>query len=238
MFSIIIPVAKGRTAESSLHALPHAGLTSTDEILLVGDSHLPTLNLPDLPAPIHLHASTAPGAPATRNLGATLARNPVLCFLDDDDAYLPGALQRLRTHIIQYPEQTVWCLDCQLLSSRPQPQRPNPIPLTSLCRRNLAGTASSLVIRKSFFDSLNGFDESFPAMQDWDLWFRIAQQTDIPTLSPPFVLYDDAPRPRISTDNTRRLQGLRQFYSKHRASLPPGAKLYHKLRQLAIRLNP
>ncbi len=235
MFSILIPVAPERTAQTALQSLIHAGLDAADEILLIGDSHLPGPELPTLPAPVHIHQSPSPGANAARNLGAQLARNPILCFLDDDDAYLPGALNRLRTHITAHPEQNTWCLDCTLLSGRPQPKRPSLLTPVHLQARNLAGTASSLIIRKPLFDTLHGFDPALPAMQDWDFWIRLAKQTPIPVLSPAFVLYHDTPAPRISTTPSRRLAGLQALYTKHSHTWPLHVRLFHKIRIARLR---
>lgn len=234
MLSIIIPVANGRSAQNALASLPHAGLSSEDEILIIGDTHLPVLNIPELPAPVHLHKSASPGANTARNHGAAHAQNAILCFLDDDDAYLPQALQCLRTHITQHPEQPVWCLDCQLLSGRRAPNAPDLLTESKLMARNLAGTCSSLVIRKALFKTLNGFDPSLPSMQDWDFWLRISRITPIHVLRPPYILYTDTPTSRISTDKARQCQGLKALYRKHSTTWPLPVRLFHHARLLRI----
>ena len=45
------------------------------------------------------------GLPAVpRNFGLSLATGKYLCFLDCDDYFVPKALERVREHLIMYPE--------------------------------------------------------------------------------------------------------------------------------------
>jgi glycosyltransferase involved in cell wall biosynthesis len=180
------------------------------------------------------------GAGGARNEGTRLARHELLCFLDDDDAYLPGALDVIRRAVEAEPEQTVWSLRWTFLSGRSQ--RAERVPVLhekDLLRRNRAGGASCLVLRKPTFDAVGGFDPAMVAMQDWELWLRLARVTEkgIRVIRKPLVVYDDRPVRRISTDLGKRLQGLEQLLERHGESWPRGVLAFHRARLGALRFE-
>ncbi|MCC5846407.1 MAG: glycosyltransferase [Verrucomicrobia bacterium] len=214
MFSLLIPLAPDRTAAAALASLTAAGLTEQDEVLLIGDGFEPSLEVPALPGPHRVLRSSGGGANAARNFGAAMATQPWLCFLDDDDVYLPGALTRLRAWIADHPRDRLVCLNARLKSGKRPPFQKNPLNWHDLKRRNLAGTASSMVIRKDLFDPMGGFDEEMVSMQDWEFWMRLSGIAPIPVLKPACVLYDDLGLNRISRNLDKRIRGFEQLIEK------------------------
>lgn len=233
MFSIIIPVGPGRDGRTALNSLRRAGLGLGDEVLVVSDGHSLDLDAEfgDLPLRVF---SIIPrrGANAARNLGAREARGEILCFLDDDDAYFPGALEKIGKAIKKEPDTHAWVLNWRMKSGRSFTLTLYPKIITErkIKRRNQAGGASSMVVRKSIFKKAGGFDESFVAMQDWDLWIRLSRLTSIRRIREPLVIYNDVGRDRISTNRSTRISGLKQLLEKHSGNWGGSVEAYHRAR--------
>jgi glycosyltransferase involved in cell wall biosynthesis len=239
MFSIIIPVGPGRDARPALTSLAGAGLGAGDEVIVVGDGHLPPIDAGFAALPLRTLATPArAGANAARNHGARAARNGVLCFLDDDDQYAPGWRARLAAIVAADPACGAWSLGWRIQSGRRQrfARRPRRITERSIWRRNLAGGCSSMLVRKEIFAQAGGFDAAMPAMQDWDLWLRLSRITTIAAVPPPpLVVYRDHSGPRISTDPQARVAGLARLLEKHGGHWPGGVRALHRARLTAAR---
>lgn len=240
MFSIIIPVGPGRDARRALGSLADSGLSDSDEVIVVADGHELSLDAYQLPFPVQFESSeTAQGANEARNRGASYAAHPLLCFLDDDDAHLPGALTRLRQIISASPDAQAWSLDWCFDSGRAPAHARKRLPAifreSAIRRRNLAGGCSSMVLRKALFDQVGGFDASLPAMQDWDLWLRIARTTDIHRVPDAMIAYDDRTTQRISTNTSARIRGLAHLLAKHQSFWNAFVCAFHRARIEAAR---
>lgn len=238
MFSIIIPVGPGRDASTALASLPAAGLSTEDEVVVVGDGH--QVKIPNSLEPFDVQSlatETPMGANAARNRGVRTTQQPILCFLDDDDAYLPDALQRLREAVQTKTSTDAWSLSWKFASGHRQwmCKRPPVLRNRDIRRRNVAGGCSSLVVRRETFDAVGAFDAGMPAMQDWDLWLRLSVVTPITVLRPPLVLYNDHGGPRISTNQPARIAGLERLLTKHGATWPASVNAFHRARLAAER---
>jgi GT2 family glycosyltransferase len=47
---------------------------------------------------------------------------------------------------------------------------------------------SAVMLRRTFFEQLGGFDENLPACEDYDLWLRIAAREPVHLLNEPLVI--------------------------------------------------
>lgn len=251
--SIIIPVGPGRDARTALGSLAAAG--AGDEVIVVGDGHLPDLYThfgKGLPLRV-LQTPIKGGANAARNLGAATAENHWLAFLDDDDAYLSDALARMRKAValsstgslsppvapspVALPPPVAFSLGWRIASGRRQwfARRPAVLSERHLRRRNVAGGCSSLLVRKEALDRIGGFDATMPAMQDWDVWLRLARMGPIHTLAEPCVLYHDHAGPRISTNLDARIAGFERLLQKYGSDWSARVVAFHRSRLAAWR---
>ncbi|HAV13096.1 MAG TPA: hypothetical protein DCX06_06350 [Opitutae bacterium] len=235
MFSVIIPVGPGRNASHALLSLAASGLNSKDEVIVVADGHELDIESYNLSFKITLKSTpTLIGVSAARNLGVQLSRNPYLCFLDDDDAHLPGSLSKLRNLVVEETVCRAWSLGWRMHSGRKVAQGRNALPLQiqpdSILKRNLTGGCSSMLVHRDVFEKALGFDETMTCMEDWDLWLRIQKITPLCCLQGEWIEYFDHDQPRLSTSVDKRITGLTQLLEKHGSNWSSSVCAFHRAR--------
>ena len=120
----------------------------------------------------------ANGAGAARNTAITLAKSQWLAFLDADDSWHPEKLARQWQIVSQGQVDAVLC-GFQLfrkLNDSPEiylNNLPAPWPKGIVTGCHFA-PGSGLLIKKSCFETIGGFDESLKRLEDWDWWLRAA----------------------------------------------------------------
>ncbi|RLB45701.1 MAG: hypothetical protein DRI90_28145, partial [Deltaproteobacteria bacterium] len=136
------------------------------------------------------------GGPASaRNLGARESSAEWLAFLDADDVWYPEKLERQWAALQNRPEARLVCTQARLLggSREGELRRAGAAPaldLPSLLSANPIVT-SSVLLRRAAFEEAAGFceDRSLIAVEDYDLWLRVAQQGPLVWIPEPLVGY-------------------------------------------------
>lgn len=122
---------------------------------------------------------TKSGIAKTYNTGIEIMRGDWLAILDGDDIWHPEKLER-QAHLINpetgfiFSERKFFLDDINsAYAAEPYRKEYCEAPLKSLLRSFFASPSTTL-IRKSIFESVGVFDESFTSSQDYELWIRIA----------------------------------------------------------------
>jgi glycosyltransferase involved in cell wall biosynthesis len=129
------------------------------------------------------YVHTTNGGPArARNVGAQVGTGEWIAFLDDDDTWLPQKIERQLQAADDCPSCGAVFTDYSVVSGDRVEQRSvkamiDPVPsgwvFGELFWRNFICTCTVLV-RRSVFAAVEGFDESLRQAEDWHLWLRIA----------------------------------------------------------------
>jgi glycosyltransferase involved in cell wall biosynthesis len=178
--SVVVPtIGRSTLARAVQSALTQAIEADELEVIVVNDSGEP------LPATgwqaferTRLITTNRRERSVARNAGAAVARGRYLCFLDDDDWLLPGALTELRT-VARQSDGAAWLYGgIQVVDGTGRILGEANSGLSGNCLAQIVGGAwaplqASLIRTEAFF-RVGGFDPLMHCTQDLDLCRRIA----------------------------------------------------------------
>ena len=169
---------------------------------------------------VRLITQTNKGPAAARNLGIWLANGDYLVFLDADDLLLPDKLKVQVEYLDQYPQINVVYSNGYYSSVATNGLRNKklfsdigylrkdlgspPQNIKILAKQN-AFPLHAAMVRKEAVLGVGGFDEGLPALEDWDLWYRIAQTGSFAYLDLPLVEYRQIPSGRSSNRSSYKM---------------------------------
>lgn len=152
------------------------------------------------------------GVAAARNAGVERCHGDLIAFLDSDDLWLPDKLATQVSFFAAHPEvqicQTdeVWVRNGVRVNPRTRHRKPSGDifePSLHLC----LVSPSAVMLRRSLFENVGGFDESLPACEDYDLWLRILRDTPVWLIDRPLVVKRGGHADQLS----RRFWGMDRF---------------------------
>lgn len=168
------------------------------------------------------------GANKARNKGIELSVGSFVAFLDDDDEWYPEKLEKQIEKFLENEEIGVVCCPMKFFyedshtSTVFTPLIPNNSK-NDILLRNFVGGTPSVMIRRNLLDITGLFDEQLGALQDYELWIRLAQITIISKIDYIGVKVNDKiSRVKISNQTIKYENGLNYIYKKHK-------NLYDKL---------
>jgi len=194
------------------------GSTDDSRDLLAGFDNITVLEQPNQ------------GVSAARNKGVAHAKGSFIAFLDSDDVWLPRKLAVQVDFFQQNPKALV----CQTQETwvrkgrRVNPGRRHQKQSGMFFDRSLAlclVSPSAVMIKKSFFDEIGGFDESLLACEDYDLWLRINVHHPIYLIDQPLIVKRGGHHDQLSANpmlDKYRITSIRKLLDS--SSLSPAQK--------------
>lgn len=195
LISIIIPTYKGAkylpTAIDSCLKQTYPNI----EIIVVDD------NNPDTPERAETEIAVKPfvsypnfmyiqheknkNGSAARNSGALISHGEYLAFLDDDDLILPDKIYNQIKRLQSLSPEYVACYSKFVVKKDGKitqysgEKREGRLGIEALMRNLFIAGGSNLLVRKTAFNNINGFDESFQRNQDIEFIVRLLKQASI-----------------------------------------------------------
>jgi GT2 family glycosyltransferase len=169
VISVIIPTCdRPRLVNEAIRSALSQSL-SPAEILVIDNGKIPLR--PDmLPSRCMLHRMAPRVGPSVaRNLGAAKARGEYLAFLDDDDCWAPTFLAEAWAALAKARVRCVYGRKCVLDGGNLRPYRlaaPEDITIPVLLRRNPGIGGINLLLERSLFVEVGGFDERLRLSED------------------------------------------------------------------------
>ncbi|WP_374480014.1 glycosyltransferase [Zoogloea sp.] len=155
------------------------------EVILVNDCGEPVEHLLNqFSAPISLiRHGINKGLSAARNSGLKLARGQHVVYLDDDDLMLPEHLETLASAIESHPGHVIY-VDADYVNEslegrrRVEHSRGNPLVHEEFSADRLAVQnfipVNTFSHPRAIIDQIGGFNESLPALEDWEFLLRLS----------------------------------------------------------------
>ena len=153
------------------------------------------------------------GPSASRNRGIREARGDVVAFLDADDYWMPEHCARVVPLLEAYPQCAVAFSRIRFVGDDDgAPASPIHLPddtpswvLWRLIRENIL-TQSAAIVRRATLQQHGGYDESRRYSEDYELWLRLARDTQFVCTNAITVSYRLHPH-QVSRDRARMVQG-------------------------------
>jgi glycosyltransferase involved in cell wall biosynthesis len=125
-----------------------------------------------------LTLDTNRGPGPARNAGVAASTQPYIAFLDADDIWAPDKLEKQYALMDAWPGLDATHTDAVSFradgSEQAREQGPRRLTIATALSNHVMVTPS-MMLRKSTFERLGGFDPAFRCTQDWELQIRMAQ---------------------------------------------------------------
>lgn len=137
------------------------------------------------------------GVAGARNTGIAAATGQYIAFLDADDLYYPGALDRLARYLDEHPDSGLVCADIMAFDEdgdRGLISITNGKPKYPSNFRWEADTynahTNTVMVRREVFDTVGGFEQQLRnSGEDWMMWVIIARRFNMAYIDEPLARY-------------------------------------------------
>ena len=145
--------------------------------------------------------NTNKGASGARNYGVSQARCDMIAFLDSDDVWHPDKIEKQLALKTEKPDLGLIYTAYVRIYGSSKEAHPNMngndklegSMLSQVLYKNTVGTPT-ILMDKSLFGEIGGFDEEMRCLEDWDMVIRASQKTEfgfVPEILVDAVYMDD-----------------------------------------------
>ncbi len=132
------------------------------------------------------------GVSTARNLGLQISNKKWVAFLDSDDEWLPTKLEEQIMFSKDHPQiKVIHTEELWFRNNTPVPVHKkylkNSGDLFLRATQRCVIGPSTVLINTQFLKSLNGFDESYPACEDYELWLRVCILENVGLVNKPLI---------------------------------------------------
>lgn len=146
-------------------------------------------------SPVRYIKQTNGGVSRARNHGIEESRGRYVAFLDADDTWFPNKLEKQMEAIRSQPSYHVCYSAFLIVDSNLAPievnrsKRQRTALEDLLMCGNVVGSICTVIYERSLFSKVGGFDPVLSQCADWDMWVRLAAETDFLYVDEPLVTY-------------------------------------------------
>jgi len=169
------------------------------ELIVVDDGSNPpledSLSIPHSPFQnvIFQRHSENQGGNVARNTGIELASGEYIAFLDSDDEWTPGKIQRQVKSLVakdnfEVSYTGVKQVDEQGNLNSIRNATENGDILSRLLRGNIVGTFSSIMVSADTIDRVGRPNPEMPCWQDWEWYLRLASEVEFDAVEEPLTI--------------------------------------------------
>ena len=170
---------------------------------------------------IYLRHNLNKGPSAARNTGIQSAHGQYICFLDDDDSWLPEKVEKQIHKFGVLPDVVglVYC-GCNIVSGKNGKviDRIYPKFRGKVLRKLLYSCfllSPTIMVKKKLLDKTRGFDEKLESSEDWDMWLRLSKICNFDFVDSVLANYYIHGDHRISFNDQAKINGKKYFIDKH-----------------------
>jgi glycosyltransferase involved in cell wall biosynthesis len=134
------------------------------------------------------------GVSVARNNGITNAQGEYIAFLDADDLWQPTKLEKQVLCLDKHLEVGLVHTWVSLINEQSQPTGRNFISniegniWQQIIEKNMIACCS-VMVRRTCFETVGGFDSSLRSAEDWDMWIRIADCYEVAVIKEILAYY-------------------------------------------------
>jgi glycosyltransferase involved in cell wall biosynthesis len=212
---------QGKYIERTIRSVLEQEYPNLDYIVVDGGSTDETLDiLRRYEGRLHCISEKDSGQSEAINKGFRLAKGEILGWLNSDDIYLPGALEKVGRYFVEHPDVMMVYGEGYMLDEEGNVKRRFPFtePKFDLWKLIYFGDyilQQSTFFRRSVFDSIDLLGESLHYTLDWDLFIRIGKRFRVDYIPEYLGAIREHGEAKTSVGGVRRFQEIKSLIRKH-----------------------
>lgn len=165
------------------------------------------------------------------NKGFALCRGEILAWLNADDVYLPGAIERGVAELEHHPRADLVYGRGAILDAEGRETGPfagiEPFNLWRLLHGLDYVLQPATFFRRAAFEAVGELDRDLHYAMDWDLWIRLAGHGEVRFIDQVLAGSREYGDTKTATGGWRRIRELARLVQRHTGRrFSPGVKLY------------